>query len=113
MKNTLQINSEDGYTLFMRELGRHLTTVMEAEGISMKEVARRMGNQNLQSVMSRILGGKEDRPRIDTLYRIADAIGKQLVVRFADEDEAKAENAEVEIAMLKHRLEAIKKAVND
>ncbi|MGH9082868.1 MAG: helix-turn-helix domain-containing protein [Acidimicrobiales bacterium] len=60
-------------------------------GFSQRELAERM--ETTQSVISRLEEGGGARNRIDTLARVANALGRHLVVSFPEEVPARLEHA--------------------
>ncbi len=63
-------------------LGQLIYDLRTAAGLSQRELAERMGTT--QSVISRMEEGGGARNRIDTLARVASALGRHLVVSFPD-----------------------------
>lgn len=61
-------------------LGQLIYDLRTAAGFSQRELAQRMGTT--QSVISRLEEGGGARNRIDTLARVATALGRHLVVAF-------------------------------
>ena len=59
------------------ELWMRLMEKRNKEGLTQKELARRMGTK--QSVISRFESGKTN-PTLDFLYRLADALGAKLKI---------------------------------
>jgi len=64
-------------------LGQLIYDLRTEAGLSQRELAQRMGTT--QSVISRLEEGGEARNRIDTLARVANALGRHLVVSFPEE----------------------------
>ncbi len=64
-------------------LGQLIYDLRTAAGISQRELADRMGTT--QSVISRLEEGGGARNRLDTLARVATALGRHLVVSFPEE----------------------------
>ena len=65
------------------ELARQVRELRESVGISQRELADRMGTT--QSVVARLEAGGS-KPSLSTLERVAEAVGKQVEVRFRDRD---------------------------
>jgi transcriptional regulator with XRE-family HTH domain len=63
-------------------LGQVIYDLRVAAGLSQRELAARMGTT--QSVISRLEEGSGARNRIDTLARVATALGRHLVVSFPE-----------------------------
>jgi transcriptional regulator with XRE-family HTH domain len=63
-------------------LGQLIYDLRTEAGLSQREVAERMGTT--QSVISRLEEGGGARNRIDTLARVATALGRHLVVSFPE-----------------------------
>lgn len=61
-------------------LGDRVRKARESRGLTQSDLAARMGTT--QSVVARLEGGGVE-PRFDTLRRVADALGADLVVGFA------------------------------
>ncbi len=59
------------------ELWRRLIEKRNQDGLTQRELARRMGTK--QSVISRFESGKTN-PTLDFLYRLADALGTELKI---------------------------------
>ena|SRR3990167_2792612 len=59
------------------ELWRRLIEKRNQDGLTQKELARRMGTK--QSVISRFESGRSN-PTLDFLYRLADALGAELKI---------------------------------
>jgi len=72
-------------------LGQLIHDLRTAAGLSQRELAERMGTT--QSVISRMEEGGGARNRIDTLARVASALGRHLVVSFPDKVPAKLKDA--------------------
>lgn len=64
-------------------LGQLIYDLRTEVGISQRELAERMGTT--QSVISRLEEGGGARNRIDTLARVANALGRHLIVSFPEE----------------------------
>lgn len=64
-------------------LGQLIYDLRTAAGLSQRELASRMGTT--QSVISRLEEGGGARNRIDTLARVATALGRHLVLSFPEE----------------------------
>lgn len=76
-------------------LGQLIHDLRTDAGLSQREVAERMGTT--QSVISRLEEGGGARNRIDTLARVATALGRHLIVSFPEKVPAKLKDA-VQIA---------------
>lgn len=63
-------------------LGQLIYDLRTGAGLSQRELAERMGTT--QSVISRLEEGGGPRNRIDTLTRVAEALGRHLVVSFPE-----------------------------
>jgi DNA-binding XRE family transcriptional regulator len=61
-----------------RELLRELKQVREAAGLTLAEVARRCGID--QPALSRLESGHNSNPTVETLWKYAAALGRQLVL---------------------------------
>ena len=72
-------------------LGQLIYDLRTAAGLSQRELAERMGTT--QSVISRMEEGGGARNRIDTLARVALALGRHLVVSFPDKVPKNLKNA--------------------
>lgn len=72
-------------------LGQLIYDLRTEAGFSQRELATRMGTT--QSVISRLEEGGGARNRIDTLARVATALGRHLVVSFPDKVPAKLKDA--------------------
>ncbi len=72
-------------------LGQLIYDLRTEAGLSQRELAERMGTT--QSVISRLEEGGGARNRIDTLARVATALGRHLVVSFPQTVPAKLEAA--------------------
>jgi ribosome-binding protein aMBF1 (putative translation factor) len=72
-------------------LGQLIYDLRTEAGFSPRELAERMGTT--QSVISRLEEGGGARNRIDTLARVATALGRHLVVSFPEKVPAKLEDA--------------------
>ena len=77
---------EQGFTL-----GQLIYDLRVAAGLSQRELAERMGTT--QSVISRLEEGGGVRHRIDTLARVATALGRHLVLSFPAEMPDQLEDA--------------------
>ncbi len=64
-------------------LGQLIYDLRTAAGLSQRELAERMGTT--QSVISRMEEGGGARNRIDTLARVATALGRHLVLSFPEQ----------------------------
>lgn len=64
------------------DLGQLIYDLRTAAGFSQRELAERMGTT--QSVISRLEEGGGAKNRIDTLARVATALGRHLVVSFPE-----------------------------
>jgi transcriptional regulator with XRE-family HTH domain len=64
------------------DLGQLIYDMRTAAGLSQRELAARMGTT--QSVISRLEEGGGARNRIDTLARVATALGRHLVMSFPE-----------------------------
>jgi ribosome-binding protein aMBF1 (putative translation factor) len=72
-------------------LGQLIYDLRTEAGLSQRELAERMGTT--QSVISRLEEGSGARNRIDTLARVATALGRHLVVSFPEKLPAKLKDA--------------------
>jgi ribosome-binding protein aMBF1 (putative translation factor) len=72
-------------------LGQLIYDLRTEAGLSQRELAQRMGTT--QSVISRLEEGGGARNRIDTLARVATALGRHLVVSFPEEVPAALKDA--------------------
>lgn len=63
-------------------LGQLIYDLRSAAGLSQKQLAERMGTT--QSVISRLEEGGGARNRIDTLARVAEALGRHLILSFPE-----------------------------
>jgi transcriptional regulator with XRE-family HTH domain len=72
------------------QLGELIYDLRTEAGLSQRELAERMGTT--QSVISRLEEGGGARNRIDTLARVARALGRHLVVSFPAELPERLEN---------------------
>ncbi len=72
-------------------LGQLLFDLRTGTGLTQRELAERMGTT--QSVISRLEEGGGARNRIDTLARVATALGRHLVVSFPEKVPAKLKDA--------------------
>jgi len=73
------------------DLGQLIYDLRAAADLSQRELAERMGTT--QSVISRLEEGGGARNRIDTLARVATALGRHLVVSFPEQVPAKLTDA--------------------
>ena len=76
-----------------RALGQLIYDLRIAAGLSQRELAERMGTT--QSVISRLEEGGGVRNRIDTLARVATALGRHLVLSFPAEIPDQLEDAAI------------------
>lgn len=72
-------------------LGQLIYDLRTEAGLSQRELAERMGTT--QSVISRLEEGGGARNRIDTLARVAEALGRHLVVSFPEKVPANLKDA--------------------
>lgn len=72
-------------------LGQLIYDLRTRAGLSQRELAERMGTT--QSVISRLEEGGGARNRIDTLARVAAALGRHLIVSFPEHVPAELEDA--------------------
>ncbi|HNJ97823.1 MAG TPA: helix-turn-helix transcriptional regulator [Ilumatobacteraceae bacterium] len=72
-------------------LGQLIYDIRTAAGLSQRELAERMGTT--QSVISRLEEGGGAKSRIDTLARVAAALGRHLVISFPEKVPARLTNA--------------------
>lgn len=72
-------------------LGQLIHDLRTGVGLSQRELAERMGTT--QSVISRLEEGGSAKNRIDTLARVAEALGRHLIVSFPDKVPATLEDA--------------------
>ena len=72
-------------------LGQLIYDLRRGANLSQRELAERMGTT--QSVISRLEEGGGARNRIDTLARVATALGRHLVVSFPEEVPERLEDA--------------------
>ncbi len=63
-------------------LGQLIYDLRSGAGLSQRELAERMGTT--QSVISRLEEGSGTKNRIDTLVRVAEALGRHLIVSFPE-----------------------------
>lgn len=68
-------------------LGQLIYDLRTGTGLSQRELAERMGTT--QSVISRLEEGGGARNRIDTLARVAEALGRHLILSFPEKVPAK------------------------
>jgi DNA-binding XRE family transcriptional regulator len=61
-------------------IGLNIRDVRKSAGFTQKELAARMGVT--QQLVSRLESGEYENPTIETLSRVADVVGKKLVVKF-------------------------------
>lgn len=73
------------------ELGQLIYDLRTQAGISQAELARRMNTS--QSAVSRMEEGGGARNRLDTLVRVARALGRHLVLSFPDEEPSELHDA--------------------
>ena len=72
-------------------LGQLIYDLRTEAGLSQRELAERMGTT--QSVISRLEEGGGAKNRIDTLARVAEALGRHLIVSFPEKVPAKLKDA--------------------
>lgn len=72
-------------------LGQLIYDLRAAAGLSQRELAERMGTT--QSVISRLEEGGGAKNRLDTLVRVAEALGRHLIVSFPETVPAKLKDA--------------------
>lgn len=72
-------------------LGQLIHDLRTGAGLSQRQLAERMGTT--QSVISRMEEGGGARNRIDTLARVAEALGRHLVVSFPEKVPARLKDA--------------------
>lgn len=72
-------------------LGQLIHDLRTLAGLSQRELAERMGTT--QSVISRLEEGGGAKNRIDTLARVAEALGRHLVVSFPEKVPAQLKDA--------------------
>ena len=72
-------------------LGQLIYDLRTGAGLSQRELAERMGTT--QSVISRLEEGGGAKNRIDTLARVAGALGRHLIVSFPEKVPAKLKDA--------------------
>lgn len=84
VKNTRRATSSETRTHIEQDLamGQLIHDLRTAAGLTQRELASRMGTT--QSVISRLEEGGGARNRIDTLARVATALGRHLVVSFPE-----------------------------
>jgi DNA-binding XRE family transcriptional regulator len=74
---------------------QHTMSVLKAErvkkGLSLADMKERTGIE--RSTLSRLENNEEANPTVNTLTRYADAVGKKVLVVFADADEGEAERS--------------------
>ena len=85
---TDEVRAEVAHDLALSQMIYDLRT---AAGLSQRELAERMGTT--QSVISRLEEGGGAKNRIDTLARVAEALGRHLVVSFPEKVPARLKNA--------------------
>ncbi|MDR1213470.1 MAG: helix-turn-helix domain-containing protein [Propionibacteriaceae bacterium] len=73
------------------DLGQLIYDLRTAAGLSQRELALRMGTT--QSVISRLEEGGGARNRMDTLARVATALGRHLIVSFPQQLPAELKDA--------------------
>lgn len=83
-----QVRAEVEHDLALRQ---HIYDLRTGAGLSQRELAERMGTT--QSVISRLEEGGGARNRIDTLARVAEALGRHLIVSFPERVPAKLKDA--------------------
>ena len=66
-----------------KELLPQLKAARGQQGLSLAEVTRLAGMD--RSAISKLENGRRPNPTVDTLVRYAEAVGKRLVVKLADE----------------------------
>ncbi|HEV3262995.1 MAG TPA: helix-turn-helix transcriptional regulator [Gemmataceae bacterium] len=74
----------------VRILIHELKKVREAAGLTLAAVSKRTGMD--QATLSRLENGRQPNPTVDTLWRYACAVGRQLVLTHADPRAAKPAN---------------------
>ncbi len=72
-------------------LGQLIYDLRKQAGLSQRELAERM--RTTQSVISRLEEGGGANNRLDTLARVAEALGRHLIVSFPDKLPARLTNA--------------------
>lgn len=72
-------------------LGQLIYDLRTGAGLSQRELAERMGTT--QSVISRLEEGGGAKNRIDTLARVAEALGRHLILSFPEKVPAKLKDA--------------------
>ena len=70
----------------VRILIHELRRVREAAGLTLAAVSKRTGMD--QATLSRLENGRQPNPTVDTLWRYACAVGRQLVLTHADPSSA-------------------------
>jgi DNA-binding XRE family transcriptional regulator len=73
---------KSGVYFQVRVLIHELKKVREAAGLTLAAVAKRTGMD--QATLSRLENGRQPNPTVDTLWRYARAVGRQLVLAHAD-----------------------------
>jgi DNA-binding XRE family transcriptional regulator len=73
---------KSGAYFTVKVLIHHLKKAREAAGLTLAVVSKRSGMD--QATLSRLENGRQPNPTIDTLWRYASAVGKQLVLTHAD-----------------------------
>jgi ribosome-binding protein aMBF1 (putative translation factor) len=73
------------------DLGQLIYDLRSEAGLSQRELAERMGTT--QSVISRLEEGGGAKNRLDTLARVATALGRHLIVSFPEEVPKRLKNA--------------------
>lgn len=68
----------------IRELGRQLKELREAQGKSLADMRRLTGMD--RSAISKLERGERENPSMDTLIRYAQALGKTVLVSISDEN---------------------------
>lgn len=71
-----------GEVFFLRQFAVELRRERERQGVTLAELADRTGID--QAGLSRLETGKADNPTVDTLYRVAAALGKEICCSFRD-----------------------------
>lgn len=71
-----------GELLLLRDLATRFRHERERAGLSLAEVAERAGMD--PAALSRLESGKNPNPTLDTLYRVAAALGKTIRCTFED-----------------------------
>jgi transcriptional regulator with XRE-family HTH domain len=71
-----------GELMFMHEVMASLKTERERQGLTLAKVAKRTGID--QAALSKLETGRNGNPTLDTLYRIAQALGKVISCELHD-----------------------------